>query len=140
MRAGLVGRPRAKSIRYQRPGLLNNGQWFGPLASGVGPACVLGRAEGQQPGKGDEGYHSKSKPQDGPSHPQPSPEGKAPTDLGHGGGPVNSDSHAVTPSCCAAASQMTYAERRSLLGRMLDPGIPRGPAFGIPSEPLAKSR
>jgi SAM-dependent methyltransferase len=33
MRAGLVGRPRAKSIRYQRPGLPKNGQWFGPLVS-----------------------------------------------------------------------------------------------------------
>ena len=31
MRAGLVGRPRAKSIRYQRPGLAKNGQRFGPL-------------------------------------------------------------------------------------------------------------
>ena len=30
-RAGLVGRPRAKPIRYRRPGIPKCGQWFGPL-------------------------------------------------------------------------------------------------------------
>ena len=31
MRAGLAARPRAKSMRYQRPGISENDQWFGPL-------------------------------------------------------------------------------------------------------------